>query len=100
MIPNLGLILDLIMVLIFPRNVILISGGLCLQWLEVRFWFPARDCRQASAMRVLDPTHYTSGQGPISCLEMNFHRETESSETSTVFIRREKWYMWIDTRAG
>ena len=46
-------------------------------------------------MRALDPGHYTTpGQGPvtkpwaISCVEMNYHRETEISETSSVLFKR------------
>ena len=31
---------------------------------------------------------------------MNFHKETESSETNKVFIRRKKEYVWIDTQVG
>ena len=34
-----------------------ISGGLSLQQLEARFWFPARDGGQAKSVRALDPNH-------------------------------------------
>ena len=35
--------------------------------------------------------------GPITSIEMSFHVDTESSDTSTVFIGGKR-YMWIDTR--
>ena len=36
---------------------------------------------------------------PVSCVEMNFHIESESSETS-VIRKKKSTYVWIDTRAG
>ena len=60
------------------------------------------------AVRALNPSHHTArdqwpvtSPWPVSCVEMNFHIETESSETSKVFIRRKRvQYMWIDTQVG
>ena len=73
------------------------SGGLGLQWLEAGSQFPdqrlkpghSRDSTESSP-----PDH--EGQWLVTrpwlvCFgEMNFNKETESSKTSKVFIRREK----------
>ena len=73
------------------------SGGLGLQWLEAGPQFPdqrlkpghSRDSTESSP-----PDH--EGQWLVTrpwlvCFgEMNFNKETESSKTSKVFIRREK----------
>ena len=37
---------------------------------------------------------------PLSCVEMNFHIETESSEAGNVFIRRKKSTVCIDGHMG
>ena len=63
----------------------------CSGWKQ-GFWFLARDLNPPAAVRALNP----GLQGPVvmtrpvSCAEMNFHIEKESSETIKVFIRRRK----------
>ena len=46
-------------------------------------------------VRALNPRPLTR-PWPINCIEMNFHIETESSETSKVLIRREKGIVHAD----
>ena len=67
-----------------------------------------RDWDQAAVVSELNPGHSsTRDQYPatrpscVSCVEMNFYIEMESSEASRVFIRRQGLqYTWIDTHVG
>ena len=84
-----------------------ISGGLGLQQLEAGFRFEARDWSQAAAVRAPNPSHQTTRDQwpvtrpwPLSCVEINFHKETESSEASKVFIRRKKSTVHVDGHTG
>ena len=75
----------------------LISGGLSLQWLEAGFWFPGQRLKSGCGSECAE-SQPRDHQGqwpvtrpwPIGFVEVNFHKETESSETSKVFIRRKK----------
>ena len=71
----------------------LILGGLSLQWLQAGFWFPSQSLksgwgRETAEFQPLDQWPVTT-PCPIGSVDMNFHKEMESSETSKVFIRRE-----------
>ena len=46
-------------------------------------------------MRALNPRPLTR-PWPINCIEMDFHIETESSETSKVLIRRKKSIVHVE----
>ena len=54
---------------------------------------------------MLNASHYTPGTvardrpWPVSCVEMNFHIETESHEVSKVFIRLEST-VCVDRHTG
>ena len=66
------------------------SGGLSLQRLEAGFWFPGQrwksGCSSESAESLpLDHQGPVTRPWPYSFAEMNFHRETESSETRKGF---------------
>ena len=58
---------------------------------------------------MLNANHYTPGTAaserpwPVSCVEINFHKETESHEASEVFIRLEstvcgQTHRWAESR--
>ena len=88
-------------------SVMLILGGLSLQWPEAGSPFLARDggwpAESAAARPALEspttrPPEPVARPWPVSCVQMNFHIEMESGETSQVFTRRKKnsTHMWID----
>ena len=73
------------------------SSGLGLKWFEAEFQFPSQRQKSGHAVRVLNHSHQITRDQqpvtrpcPISCAEMNFHRQTESSEADKVFIRSKR----------
>ena len=84
-----------------------ILGGLSLQWLEAGFQFPGQRLKfgQGSENAESEPLDHpaqwpVTRPWPVSCVEMNFHVEVESSETSKVFIRRKKSTVPVDRHMG
>ena len=80
-------------------SVVLILGGLSLQWPEAGSPFLARDggwpAESAAARPALEslttrPPEPVARPWPVSCVQMNFHIEMESGETSQVFTRRKR----------
>ena len=72
----------------------LISGGLGLQRLEAGYQFPGQRLKSGRSTESAESSPLDQGPvtrpWPAGFVEMNFHKEMESSETSKVFIRRKK----------
>ena len=75
-------------------SVVLISGGLSLQWLETGLEFPARDWtgswRWKDQILAIRPVVKDKGSGP-SALKKIISTKMESSEASKMFIKRKKY---------
>ena len=83
------------------ESVMLILGGLSLQWLRVGLGFPARNWGQVVVVRAPKPSQQTSGQWQGSwplALKERISTKMKSSEAS-IYWEEKVQYMWTDTWA-
>ena len=79
-------------------------GGRSPQWLEAGLWILSQELKSGPAARALNPRPPDQQNQwpvkkpwPVGFVEMNFHKELESSEASKVF-REEKLHVDRHTR--